>query len=71
MTLRAFLAAMGVAAAVSAVDVATAPLAVAGPPYKNCSEAHADGRYDIPKDDPGYSPKLDRDHDGIACESYK
>jgi hypothetical protein len=62
---------MGVAAAVFAMDVTVAPLTVAGPPYKNCSEAHADGRYDIPKDDPAYCPKLDRDHDGIACESYK
>jgi hypothetical protein len=48
--------------------VAVAPVAVADPPYKNCSEAHADGRYNITQDDPAYSSKLDRDGDGLACE---
>lgn len=42
--------------------------ALAGPPYKNCTEAHNDGRYNIPQDDPAYSSKLDRDGDGFACE---
>jgi hypothetical protein len=27
-----------------------------------------DGRYNIPKGDPDYQPKLDRDNDGLACE---
>ncbi len=27
------------------------------------------GRYNIPKRDPAYLPKLDRDKDGFACES--
>lgn len=36
--------------------------------YRNCSQAHADGRYDIPVGDPAYRPGLDRDHDGYACE---
>jgi hypothetical protein len=48
--------------------MAVASVAFADPPYRNCSEAHADGRYNIPQDDPAYSPKLDRDHDGLACE---
>jgi Excalibur calcium-binding domain len=39
--------------------------------YKNCAEAHADGRYDIPEGDPTYRPELDKDHNGIACESRK
>lgn len=68
MALRAFLAAMAVGVAVIGVCVAGAPASVAGPPYKNCSEAHADGRYNIPEGDPAYASKLDRDRDGIACE---
>ncbi len=39
--------------------------------YKNCDEAHADGRWDIPQGDPAYRPGLDKDHNGIACESRK
>jgi hypothetical protein len=46
-----------------------ARLASAGGPYANCTQAHADGRYDIPQDDPDYWDGGDRDHDGIACES--
>jgi len=46
-----------------------APVASAGPPYKNCTEAHQDGRWEIPKGDDAYRSKLDRDGDGIACES--
>lgn len=45
-----------------------APPAIAGPPYRSCKEAHDDGRYNIPRDDPAYSSKLDRDGDGLACE---
>nr|WP_082983739.1 excalibur calcium-binding domain-containing protein [Mycobacterium sp. 1165178.9] len=37
--------------------------------YKNCAEAHKDGRWNIPADDPAYRPALDKDHNGIACES--
>ncbi|MGF2946372.1 excalibur calcium-binding domain-containing protein [Mycobacterium sp. Lab-001] len=33
-------------------------------------EAHADGRYNILSDDSTCAPKLDRDNDGLACESY-
>ena len=68
MTLRAPLAAMAVIGALFGLDMPDAPVALADPPYRNCSEAHADGRYNIPKDDPAYSSKLDRDHDGLACE---
>jgi Excalibur calcium-binding domain len=64
MTLRVLLAVAALAAAVG-----VAPVAVADPPYKNCSQARADGRYNIPKGDPAYRPQLDRDDDGIACES--
>ena len=63
-----FRAFIGAACIVGAAVGAAAP-AIAAPPYANCTEAHKDGRYDIPKDDPAYRPPLDRDHDGIACES--
>ncbi|SLC56771.1 Excalibur domain-containing protein [Mycobacteroides abscessus subsp. bolletii] len=43
-------------------------IAQADPPYKNCTEAHKDGAYNIKKGDPGYESRLDRDGDGIACE---
>jgi hypothetical protein len=51
------------------IGLATAPAALADPPYRNCTAAHKDGRYDIPRGDPAYAPHLDRDNDGIACES--
>jgi hypothetical protein len=54
---------------VSAVSVGVAPLAAAAGPYKNCTAAHQDGRWDIPKGDPDYWTGGDRDGDGIACES--
>jgi hypothetical protein len=46
-------------------------MALAGPPYQNCGEAHADGRYSIPSTDPAYRPDLDLDKDGLACEPSK
>ncbi|WP_367891442.1 excalibur calcium-binding domain-containing protein [Asticcacaulis sp. ZE23SCel15] len=36
--------------------------------YRNCSEARAAGAAPIRRGEPGYSGKLDRDGDGIACE---
>jgi hypothetical protein len=39
-----------------------------GMPYRNCSAAARDGRYNIHIGDPAYNPALDRNHDGIACE---
>lgn len=44
-------------------------MASAAGPYKNCTAAHADGRYDIPQGDSDYVSSQDRDGDGIACES--
>lgn len=52
-----------------AAAIGFAPVATADAPYPNCKTAAADGRYDIPSDDPAYGPWLDRDHDGIGCES--
>lgn len=36
--------------------------------YKSCAEVKAAGKAPLYKGDPGYSTKLDRDGDGIACE---
>jgi hypothetical protein len=48
-----------------AAAIGAAPLASATPPAR-CSDTP---RQDIPAGDPDYGPWLDRDHDGIACES--
>lgn len=37
-------------------------------PFANCAEARAAGAAPIRRGDPGYSPRLDRDNDGVACE---
>lgn len=37
--------------------------------YANCAAARAAGAAPIHQGDPGYSSKLDRDGDGIACEN--
>lgn len=37
--------------------------------FPNCSAVRAAGRSDIRTGEPGYGPHLDRDGDGIACES--
>ncbi|SNG48841.1 N-acetylmuramoyl-L-alanine amidase family protein [Streptococcus pneumoniae] len=35
--------------------------------FSSCKEAWANGYSDIHEGEPGYSAKLDRDHDGVAC----
>lgn len=42
---------------------------VAGAQYKNCTEAAKYGSRDMSQGQYGYSDKLDRDGDGVACES--
>ena|GEM_PF-1067295 len=37
--------------------------------YKSCAEARAAGAAPLYRGDPGYSSSLDRDNDGVACES--
>lgn len=45
------------------------PLPAAGfAPFRNCAAARAAGAAPVRRGDPGYSPKLDRDGDGIGCE---
>lgn len=72
MTTRVFLAAvaaLGVLGLTGFGLTLGAPAAQADPPHANCKAAAADGRYNIPRGDPAYGAWLDRDHDGIACES--
>lgn len=40
----------------------------AGGDYADCAQAIAAGAAPMLAGEPGYSPRLDRDHDGIACE---
>jgi hypothetical protein len=40
-----------------------------GASFANCSEAKAAGAAPISRGEPGYSSKLDRDGDGVACET--
>lgn len=53
----------------STVAIGAAPVASAQQPYPNSKAAAQDGVYDIPSDSPYYGPWLDRDSDGIGCES--
>lgn len=52
-----------------AAAILGAPTAVADPPYSSCADARADGASNIQQGEEGYSSKLDRDGDGVACES--
>lgn len=36
--------------------------------YSNCAAARAAGAAPVRRGDPGYSPRLDRDGDGVGCE---
>ena len=48
------------------------PRAPRSPPavyFANCTAARAAGYENIRRGRPGYRPALDRDNDGIACES--
>ena len=38
------------------------------PHFRNCTDAHAAGRYSIPVGDPAYRARMDGDRDGFACE---
>lgn len=70
VTIRVLLAAMAAFGILGfGFGVTVAPVAQADPPYANCKAAAKDGRYNIPRGDPAYGSWLDRDNDGIACES--
>ncbi|WP_156425224.1 thermonuclease family protein [Mycobacterium sp. GA-1285] len=68
--------------ATEAVPPASAPLIAAPPPagdvtppqsstvyYSNCAAARRAGAAPLMAGEPGYRPALDRDSDGVACES--
>lgn len=38
--------------------------------YAGCNEVRAAGKAPLHSDDPGYSPEMDGDSDGIACEPH-
>ncbi|KUI16938.1 calcium-binding protein [Mycobacterium sp. GA-1285] len=66
---RAFVLTAAAAGAIAGASIAISPMAVANVPYKNCSEARANGDTDIPSTSEYYGEHLDRDLDGIGCES--
>ena len=39
--------------------------------FSSCKEARAAGYSNMRRGEPGYSPDLDRDGDGVACESRR
>jgi hypothetical protein len=45
-----------------------APAPAPGAPYENCAAARAAGAAPLHRGDPGYSPAMDGDGDGSACE---
>jgi hypothetical protein len=53
--IRALVVAAAAAGIITGATV-TAPMATASGPYRNCTEAHRDGRYNIPKVIPTTSP---------------
>jgi excalibur calcium-binding domain-containing protein len=48
---------------------AAEPKAASGASYGNCSQAKAAGAAPLYAGQPGYAKKLDRDGDGVACET--
>jgi hypothetical protein len=50
------------------VAIGLAPVANAVP-FKNCTQARDAGYEDIPSSSEYYGPWLDRDADGVGCES--
>jgi hypothetical protein len=66
-TMKKTAAAMAVLAAAGFTGLSMAP-ASAAQMFQNCSEAQAAGYYNIPIGSPAYSPDLDGNSDGVACE---
>jgi len=64
----------GATGGLAAPSGATAPPSSASPPatavsYANCAAVRAAGKAPLYRGQPDYAPHLDRDNDGIACES--
>lgn len=66
MLIRVFFAA---AALFAGLGIVAAPAIADAAPYRNCTEARANGDTDIPASSDKYGSHLDRDGDGIGCES--
>lgn len=64
MLVRGFI----VASAIAAFGLGLAPVAAAEP-FKNCTAARDAGYSNIPSTSDYYGPHLDRDQDGVGCES--
>ncbi len=61
--------AFAAAALVAGFGVLAAPVVANAAPYKNCTEARANNDTNIPSTSDKYGSHLDRDGDGIGCES--
>lgn len=61
---------VGTAALVTALGILAAPAMAHAAPFKNCTEARKAGYSNIPSTSEYYGKRLDRDGDGIGCESY-
>lgn len=46
----------------------SSPKGSRGPTFSSCAEARAAGAAPLRRGQPGYSTKMDRDGDGVACE---
>jgi Excalibur calcium-binding domain len=57
------------AALIAGFGLIAVPATASAAPYKNCTEARKNGDTNIPSDSPNYGRWLDRDGDGIGCES--
>jgi hypothetical protein len=62
---------VAILAGAASVAIGAAPTTLADPRYASCYEAHDDGQYSIPRDDPAYQAKQDFDGDGFACEAVE
>jgi hypothetical protein len=60
---------LAVAAVIGLSALTATPASATIGAYPNCDTAAAAGAFNIPVGAPGYGPHLDRDKDGIACES--
>lgn len=60
---------LAMAALTVGFGVLAAPAIANAAPYKNCTEARANGDTNIPSTSDKYGTHLDRDRDGIGCES--
>ncbi|MGV0745443.1 excalibur calcium-binding domain-containing protein [Mycolicibacterium sp. XJ870] len=66
IAMRLLLIGLSVCAVAHVFGIAVAPVARA---YPNCAAARAAGVAPLYAGQPGYSSKLDRDGDGVACET--